>query len=409
MKNVLVIGAGAREHAIAVTFIRSRQVARVYCAPGNPGMVKSGIQLAAIAENDFESLAEFIEQKQVDLVFVGPEAPLADGIVDFFQKRGVQAFGPSQSAARLESDKKFAKNFMLRNQIPTAAFATFSDFETALVYAQNLSFPLVIKENGLAGGKGVQIVTEDTKLEAALRQAFTQGGQVLVEEYLEGEEFSLMLFMGGPEPVVLPISQDHKKIFAGEKGPNTGGMGAYSPVPHITRKIVEQAQQNIVEPTIAGLKKEGLEYSGTLYIGCMVTPTGIKVIEYNVRLGDPETQILLPQLTSDFYTAITDLTTGRTPDMKWQNQEFYLGTVVAAPGYPSQPKQGLQLPELPANVFYAGVVSDGKRLKSSGGRIFTLVEHAPTLKEAQAKVNATLERLALTEFYYRKDIGFRDL
>ena len=409
MKNVLVIGAGAREHAIAATFIRSRQVDRVYCAPGNPGMVKSGIQLAAIAENDFESLAEFIEQKQVDLVFVGPEAPLADGIVDFLQKRGVQVFGPSQSAARLESDKKFAKNFMLRNQIPTAAFATFSDYETALAYAQNLSFPLVIKENGLAGGKGVQIVTEVTKLEAALHQAFTQSGQVLIEEYLEGEEFSLMLFMGGPEPVVLPISQDHKKIFAEEQGPNTGRMGAYSPVPHITRKIVEQAQQNIVEPTIAGLKKEGLEYSGTLYIGCMVTPTGIKVIEYNVRLGDPETQILLPQLTSDFYTAITDLTTGRTPDMKWQSREFYLGTVVAAPGYPSQPKQGLPLPELPTNVFYAGVVSDGKWLKSSGGRIFTLVEHAPTLKEAQAKVNATLERLALTEFYYRKDIGFRDL
>lgn len=172
---------------------------------------------------------------------------------------------------------------------------------------------------------------------------------------------------------------------------------------------MEQARQTIVEPTMAGLKKEGLEYSGTLYIGCMLTPTGIKVIEYNVRLGDPETQVLLPQLTSDFYTAITDLTARRTPDMNWQRSEFYLGTVVAAPGYPSQPKQGLQLPELPSNVFYAGVVSDGKRLKSSGGRIFTLVEHAPTLKEAQAKVNAMLERLALTEFYYRKDIGFRDL
>lgn len=206
MKNVLVIGAGAREHVIATTFMRSQQVEKVYCAPGNAGMVKSGVQLVAIAENDFESVAEFVEQKHVDLVFVGPEAPLADGIVDFLAARGVQVFGPSQSAAQLESDKKFAKNFMLRNQVPTAAFATFSDYETALVYAQNLSFPLVIKENGLAGGKGVQIVTEGTQLEVALHQALAQSGQVLVEEYLTGEEFSLMLFVGGPEPVFLPIS-----------------------------------------------------------------------------------------------------------------------------------------------------------------------------------------------------------
>ncbi|WEV58147.1 phosphoribosylamine--glycine ligase [Ligilactobacillus acidipiscis] len=409
MKNVLVIGSGAREHALGATFLRSPQVDRVYCAPGNPGMVQSGIRLVDIAENEFEELAEFVGQKEIALVFVGPEAPLADGIVDFLQERGVQVFGPAQSAARLESDKKFAKNFMLRNHVPTAAFATFSEYETALVYAQNLSFPLVIKENGLAGGKGVQIVTEETQLESALHKALNQDGQVLVEKYLAGEEFSLMVFMGGPEPVFLPISQDHKKIFAGENGPNTGGMGAYSPVPHITSQIVEEARQTIVAPTVAGLHKEGLEYAGTLYIGCMLTTRGIKVIEYNVRLGDPETQVLLPQLTSDFYTAVTDLIAGQTPVMEWQREEFYLGTVVAAPGYPIHPKQGLQLPQLPNNVFYAGVVSDGEHLLSSGGRIFALVEHAPTLKEAQSKVNATLERLALTEFYYRKDIGFRDL
>lgn len=409
MVNVLIIGSGAREHAIATTFLKSEQVAQVFCAPGNPGMQASGIQTIAIAENDFEKVALFAEQQPIDLVFVGPEAPLASGIVDFLTAKGIRVFGPHQAAARLESDKQFAKEFMSRNHVPTAAFASFKDFEQAFNYAQKLSLPVVIKENGLAGGKGVRIVKEADELALALRESLQKSDQILVEEYLEGEEFSLMLFVGGPKPVILPISQDHKKIYAGETGPNTGGMGAYSPVPHITDDIIARVEQTVVKPTINGLLRENLMYAGTLYIGCMLTSEGIKVIEFNVRLGDPETQVLLPQLESDFYTAITDLIAGKNPQMVWQTQDYYLGTVVAAPGYPDAPKQHIVLPILPQNVFYAGVSAEEHRLYSSGGRIFTLIARAPSLKEAQNSVNTALKNLNLNDFYYRTDIGFRDI
>ena len=218
-----------------------------------------------------------------------------------------------------------------------------------------------------------------------------------------------MLFFGGPEPVILPISQDHKKIYVGGTGPNTGGMGAYSPVPHITDEVIDQVKQMVIIPIMAGLRQEKLMYAGTLYIGCMLTNTGVKVIEFNVRLGDPEAQILLPQLESDFYTAITNLIVGKDPQMVWQNQEYYLGTVVVASGYPAVPKQHIALPDLPQNVFYAGVVEENGQLYSVGGRIFTLIAHASSLKEAQKRVNEALEDLNLGGFYYRTDIGFRDI
>lgn len=409
MFNVLVIGSGAREHAIADTFLNSQQVKSVFCAPGNPGMQMSGIETVAISENDFEKIALFVTQQQIGLVFVGPEAPLANGIVDFLSARGIRVFGPNQAAARLESDKQFAKEFMKRNHVPTAAFKVFTNFNEALVYAQQLSLPIVIKENGLAGGKGVQIVKEAAELSSSIQTAFEKSDQILIEEYLEGEEFSLMVFVGGPEPVILPISQDHKKIFAGDKGPNTGGMGAYSPVPHITDNVIKHVKETIITPTMAGLQQDHLMYAGTLYIGCMLTSAGIKVIEFNVRLGDPETQILLPQLESDFYAVVTDLIAGKSPQMIWQNEDYYLGTVVAAPGYPKEPQQHIALPDLPDNVFYGGVVVENQKLYSSGGRIFTLIAHAPTLKEAQSIVNASLANLDLANFYYRKDIGFHDL
>ncbi len=409
MANVLVIGTGAREHAIAVTFLNSDQVETVFCVPGNSGMQSDGIQTVAISEKDFEKVALFAQQQQIDLVFVGPEAPLADGIVDFLMAKGLRVFGPKQVASKLESDKQFAKEFMKRHQVPTADFASFKDFEHAFSYAQQLSLPIVIKENGLAGGKGVQIVKETNELAPALQDALQKTDQILVEEYLDGEEFSLMLFLGGPEPVILPISQDHKKIYVGGTGPNTGGMGAYSPVPHITDEVIDQVKQMVVTPIMTGLRREKLMYAGTLYIGCMLTNTGVKVIEFNVRLGDPEAQILLPQLESDFYTAITNLIVGKDPQMVWQNQEYYLGTVVVASGYPAMPKQHIALPDLPQNVFYAGVVAENGQLYSVGGRIFTLIAHASSLKEAKKRVNEALEDLNLAGFYYRTDIGFRDI
>ncbi|KRK88305.1 phosphoribosylamine--glycine ligase [Lentilactobacillus sunkii] len=410
MANVLVIGSGAREHAIAATMLRSPQVSNVYCAPGNPGMKKDSIQVVDIDEMDFPKLVEFAKEHLVDLTFVGPEVPLSKGIVDAFIAARLQVFGPDESAARLESDKNFAKGFMQRNDIPTAKFKTFADFDVAKSYADELSLPLVVKENGLAAGKGVTIVKDSSVLDSTIKTALDKSGEILIEEFLEGEEFSLMLFVGGDKKVIFPISQDHKKISEGETGPNTGGMGAYSPVPHITRDVLDTTVQQIVDPTMAGLAKEDLEFAGVIYIGCMLTKQGPKVIEYNLRLGDPETQVLLPQLKSDFYQMTLDLIDHKLPKVEWQKGEFYLGVVIAAPGYPTSPKQHIALPEdLPGNVFYAGVTEEDGKLYSSGGRIFTLYNHASTLECAQAKVYAELSRLDLSGFYYRKDIGFRDL
>lgn len=409
MANVLVIGSGAREHAIAATFTKSPQVDQVYCAPGNPGMAKDQIVSVAIDELEFDKLIDFAKAHQIDLTFVGPEVPLSMGIVDHFERASLQVFGPGQASACLESDKTFAKRFMRRNGIPTADFETFSDYDQAVRYASDQKLPLVIKENGLAAGKGVTIVKNSADLKPTIKKALDKSGEVLVEEFLTGEEFSLMLFVGGKQRVIFPISQDHKKINEGETGPNTGGMGAYSPVPHITSAIQQETINAIVNPTMNGLTKEGLEFAGVIYIGCMFTEAGPKVIEYNVRLGDPETQVLLPQLKSDFYQVTTDLINHKLPDMKWQKGDFYLGVVVAAPGYPTSPKQHILLPELPANAFYAGVTEENGRLCSSGGRIFTIVDHAETLEAAQRKVNDELAQIDLSQFYYRKDIGFRDL
>ncbi|APR06800.1 Phosphoribosylamine--glycine ligase [Lentilactobacillus parabuchneri] len=410
MANVLVIGSGAREHAIAATMLKSPQVTTVYCAPGNPGMKKDQIQIVDIDEMDFPKLVEFAKEHLIDLTFVGPEVPLSKGIVDAFIAARLRVFGPDESAARLESDKNFAKGFMQRNNIPTAKFKTFTDFSAAKHYADELSLPLVVKENGLAAGKGVTIVKDADDLEPTIKTALDKSGEILIEEFLEGEEFSLMLFVGGDKKVVFPISQDHKKIDEGETGPNTGGMGAYSPVPHITQEVLDTTIHEIVDPTMAGLAKEDLEFAGIIYVGCMLTKQGPKVIEYNLRLGDPETQVLLPQLESDFYQMTSDLIDRKLPDIKWQQGDFYLGVVVAAPGYPTSPKQHIALPaDLPGNIFYAGVTEEDGKLYSSGGRIFTLYNHASTLECAQAKVYAELSRLDLHEFYYRKDIGFRDL
>lgn len=409
MANVLVIGSGAREHAIAATFTRSPQVENVYCVPGNPGMKKDGIQIANIGETDFKKLGDFALSREVDLVFVGPEVPLAMGAVDTLTKRGLRVFGPGQASACLESDKTFAKRFMKRNGIPTAAFGTFSDYDDAVAYADKMALPLVVKENGLAAGKGVTIVTERADVNPLIKNELEKSGEVVIEEYLKGEEFSLMLFVGGDKRVILPISQDHKKIHEGETGPNTGGMGAYSPVPHITDAVLQETIKTVVDPTMKGLANEGLEFAGVIYVGCMLTDDGIKVIEYNVRLGDPETQVLLPQLTSDFYQNVSDLIDHKLPKMTWQTEDYYLGVVVAAPGYPQVPQQEIPLPDLPANVFYAGVTSENQKLFSKGGRIFTIVDHAATLQAAQDKVYAELAQIDLSDFYYRKDIGFRDL
>ena len=409
MAKVLVIGSGAREHAIAAQMLKSPQVDEVYCAPGNPGMKKSGIDIEDIDELDFAGLTAFAKKNQVDLTFVGPEVPLAKGIVDYFEDQGLKIFGPNQSSARLESNKEFAKKFMKRHDIPTAKYQAFTNVDEALDYAKKLNFPIVVKENGLAGGKGVTIVKDEKDLKPTIQTSLKKAGEILLEEFLQGEEYSVMVFVGGQQRVIFPISQDHKKLYEGEVGPNTGGMGAYSPVPHITPTIVKDTVDQIVDPTIKGLKTDDLEFYGIIYVGCMLTSDGPKVIEYNLRLGDPETQVLLPQMESNFYQVTMDLVNRKQPDIKFQEKDFYFGVVVAAPGYPKNPKQHIALPDLPENVYIAGVTEENGKLYSKGGRIFTLFDHASTLKEAKTKVYAELAKLGLSEFYYRKDIGFKDI
>ncbi|WP_125979741.1 phosphoribosylamine--glycine ligase [Loigolactobacillus iwatensis] len=409
MAKVLVIGSGAREHAICVAFLKSSQVTTVYCAPGNPGMQRDGINCVDIAMLAFADLAEFVKAQAIDLTFVGSEEPLAAGIVDYFQAQELTIFGPHKAAAQLESSKKFAKQFMQQQHIPTANFRAFSDEAQALSYAQERSLPLVVKENGLAGGKGVTIVRASTELAAVIHKGLQHATEILIEDYLSGEEFSLMLFVGGTQTVLLPLSQDHKKLSAGDKGPNTGGMGAYSPLPQMPTTMYQRALTQIVQPTMAGLVANKLTFAGVIYIGCVATTAGPKVIEYNLRLGDPETQVILPQLRSDFYQLIMALIAGKLPQVEWQKAESYLGVVVAAPGYPQKPQVGLTLPPLPQNVYYANVTAKNGQLYNAGGRIFTLVVHGKNLASAQEKAYQQLEQLKLAKFYYRKDIGFRGL
>ncbi|WP_283679632.1 phosphoribosylamine--glycine ligase [Lentilactobacillus sp. Marseille-Q4993] len=409
MAKVLVIGSGAREHAIAKSFLDSDQVETVFVAPGNPGMKRDGIETVAIGELDFDALINFAKENQVDLTFVGPEVPLAAGIVDEFESAGLKAFGPNKQSAQLESDKDFAKHFMMMNGIPTAQFGSFTNESDAIKFAAKFSFPVVVKQTGLAAGKGVAIAQDQSELETAVTAAIASDGRVLIEEFIKGEEFSVMVLLGGKNHILFPVSQDHKKIFANDEGPNTGGMGAYSPVPHVDDKLVLKTIKTIIDPTIAGLEKQQLLFNGVMYIGCIMDGDTPKVIEYNLRFGDPETQVLLPQLKTDFYHVITELMNGHRPDVDFQMDSFYLGVVVSAPGYPENPKQDIPMPDLPANVYYAGVHEQDGQLLSKGGRIFTIYDHAATLKEAQQKVYAELSQINLSDFYFRPDIGYRDL
>ncbi len=409
MSKVLVIGSGGREDVIATTFLKSPQVDKVYCAPGNPGMVAHKIICVNIAELNFKKLLSFCKNKNINLIFVGPELPLAKGIVDYFSSKGFKIFGPDKKSSRLESDKKFAKEFMRKNKIPTAEYKSFTNYLQAKKYADKIPSPMVIKENGLAGGKGVTITRNKKEIPSIIKKSLKKSGKILIENFLKGEEFSIFLFISPDNEILSPFAQDHKKLYKGEKGPNTGGMGAYSPIPHINKNIKKQVIKNIIKPTINGLKKEKYNYTGVIYIGCILTQKGPKVIEYNVRLGDPETQVLLPQLKSDFYQLVISLINNRKPKIKWQKDNFYLGVTVCAPGYPSHPKQNIFIPNLPQNVFYAGILEKNKKRYSSGGRIFTIVDHKKDLLATQKRVYQELDKINLNNFYYRKDIGYKDL
>lgn len=416
--KLLVIGSGGREHAICRKLLEDPQVDAVFCAKGNPGMQKDGVQLVDIAEDNHPALIQFVKENQIDWTFVGPEIPLLNGIVDDFQAAGLKIFGPNQQAAMIEGSKDFAKQLMRDYHIPTAKYQTFSDFEAAKSYVLENGAPIVIKADGLAAGKGVVVaMTEQEALEALedmlLDHKFgASSAQVVVEEFLAGEEFSLLSFVRENEVYPMVIAQDHKRIFDGDKGPNTGGMGAYSPVPQIPESMVQTAIKEIVQKAADGMVDRKTPFTGILYAGLIATKEGPKVIEFNARFGDPETQVVLPRLKTSLAQIIDDLLNNRQPDITWYDFAT-LGVVVAAPGYPADYEKNIVLPEMQnteeQTVYYAGVTAKKEQLISSGGRVFLVTSQGTNLADAQQKAYAYLNQYDLSQFFYRKDIGFKAL
>lgn len=418
--KLLVVGSGGREHAIAKKLLESDGVEAVFVAPGNDGMTLDGLQLVDIAISEHSRLIAFAQENDIAWTFIGPDDTLAAGIVDDFNTAGLQAFGPSRLAAELEWSKDFAKEIMVKYQVPTAAYGTFSDFEEAKAYILEKGAPIVVKADGLALGKGVVVAeTVDQAVEAAHEMLLDNkfgdsGARVVIEEFLEGEEFSLFAFVNGDKFYMMPTAQDHKRAYDGDKGPNTGGMGAYAPVPHISQDVVDQAVESIVKPVLDGMIKEGRPYLGILYAGLILTAEGPKVIEFNARFGDPETQIILPRLTSNFAQNITDILDQKDTTITWLEEGLTLGVVVASEGYPLAYEKGVVLPakrEGEIVTYYAGAnfSADGQALLSNGGRVYMLVTTADDVSAAQTRIYQELDKQKRPGLFYRNDIGSKAL
>lgn len=414
--KLLVVGSGGREHAIAKKLLESQGVEQVFVAPGNDGMTLDGLDLVNIGISEHSRLIEFAKENDVAWSFIGPDDALAAGIVDDFNQAGLKTFGPSRLAAELEWSKDFAKEIMVKYGVPTAAYGTFSDFEEAKAYIEKQGAPIVVKADGLALGKGVVVAeTVEQAVEAAhdmlLDNKFgDSGARVVIEEFLDGEEFSLFAFVNGDKFYIMPTAQDHKRAYDGDKGPNTGGMGAYAPVPHLPQSVVDQSVESIIKPVLKGMIAEGRPYLGVLYAGLILTADGPKVIEFNSRFGDPETQIILPRLTSDFAQNITDILDKKEPAITWLNEGVTLGVVVASEGYPLDYEKGLPLPEKTDGdiiTYYAGAkfAENSRALLSNGGRVYMLVTTADTVSAAQEKIYDQLKKQDTTGLFYRTDIG----
>ncbi|WHY62165.1 phosphoribosylamine--glycine ligase [Cytobacillus firmus] len=412
--KVLVIGRGGREHAICWKMNQSPSVEQVFAAPGNPGMEDSA-QLAAIQENDQEKLVQFAQENEIDLTVIGPEVPLLEGLADRFEKAGLKAFGPKKAAAEIEGSKSFAKELMKKYAIPTAEYGVFSNYEEAKAYIEAKGAPIVLKADGLAAGKGVIVaMTMQEALsgieELLLNEKFGQASStVVIEEFLEGEEFSLMAFVNGETVVPLEIAQDHKRAFDGDQGPNTGGMGAYSPVPHIGDETIAKAVEQVLKPAAKAMVQEGRSFTGILYAGLIKTAAGPKVIEFNARFGDPETQVILPRMNSDLAEVMLAVLNGEQPEIKW-SEEAIVGVVAASKGYPEAYEKGAVLYGLHSLkdvlVFHAGTDrnSSGEYV-TNGGRVLLAGARASTLKEAQQRVYFEMENLQCEGVFYRKDIA----
>lgn len=420
--RVLVVGGGGREHALAWKLAQSPRVDRVYVAPGNPGTAaEPKCENLSIASEDLDALSAFARTRAIDLTVVGPEAPLAAGIVDRFQAEGLAIFGPTRANARLEASKAFAKAFFARHGIPTAAFAVFEALEPAVAHVRARGAPIVIKADGLAAGKGVVVAEDLAAAEAALHECFSgafgsAGQRVVVEEFLDGEEASLIVLAAGTDYLVLPTAQDHKRAYDGDRGPNTGGMGVYSPAPILDAERIQRCCRTIIEPTLTALAQAGTPYTGFLYAGLMIDRQGrAKVLEYNCRLGDPETQVLMPRIASDLLTHIEAALAGRLGTERIElDRRAAIGVVLAAEGYPGRVRKGDPITGLDAvpaevKVFHAGTRRQGEAIVTDGGRVLCVSALGDDLAAAQRLAYAAAAGITWPGCFYRRDIGWRAL
>ena len=410
-KTVLVIGSGGREHAIVDALSRSPQVSRIYCAPGNAGIGRQAFNVP-LKDTDVDGLLSFALENRVDLTVVGPEASLAAGIVDAFRAAGLTVFGHTRAATAIESSKEFAKELMGKYGIPTAAYRSFSSYDEALAYVAGRPFPAVLKYDGLAAGKGVVIAQDLEEARAALAsmlldEAFGKG-RVVIEDFLTGPEFSFLCFVDGERVYPMPLSQDHKRAFDGDKGPNTGGMGAYTGLPFITEEDRAFAFNDIMVKAAAGMVAEGKPLSGVLYGGLMKTPQGIKVIEFNARFGDPETEVVLPLLESDIYDIFEAVATGREAATPVWRKAYSLGVVLASKGYPGSYQKGFSiknLDQVDAHVAHMGTAFKDGQLVTNGGRVLMVIAEGPTIAAAREKVYAEVAKIDCDNLFYRNDIA----
>jgi phosphoribosylamine--glycine ligase len=413
-KRVLVVGSGGRCHAIVDALSRSPQVEKIYCAPGNAGIARQA-ENVKIGVEDVEALLSFAKTNAIDLTVVGPEASLAVGIVDRFQQEGLKIFGPTKAAAQIESSKEFAKRLMAKYAIPTAGYEAFDSYEEAKEYVFSRAMPAVIKYDGLAAGKGVVVAESYEEADAALKDMLLDEsfgkGRVVVEDFLDGPEFSFMCVASGERVYPLAMAQDHKRAYEGDKGPNTGGMGAYSPVPFVTEEIREVALEKIMKATAKAMVEEGVPFVGVLYGGLILTTEGPKVIEFNARFGDPETEVVLPRLKSDIYDLFVAAIESRECATEW-SEEAMLGVVLASKGYPGSYAKGAVIKgteDVEATIYHMGTAERDGELVTAGGRVMMVVGRGENLAAAREMAHAAIDRIECDSLFYRRDIGHKVL
>ena len=423
--NVVLIGSGGREHAIAAKLFQSDKVDNIYIIPGNAGTAEIGINIS-LDTDDHNNIIEFCKNHEVNFVIIGPEAPLASGLSDNLRKTGIKVFGPSQKAAQIESDKSFAKDLMNEYNIPTAEYKTFSskDYDNTLIYLKSISYPVVIKASGLAAGKGVSICNDFTEAKIAVDNCFVNskygqsGNTIVIEEFLEGDEFSIFAITDGKDYVLLPAAQDHKRIGEGDTGENTGGMGAYAPVPFVTHELLTEVENQIIKSTLKALTDKGSHYSGCLYAGLILTDKGPKVIEFNCRFGDPETQVVLPLIDGDFFNLLYSTAEGKVDiDAVKYNGGSALGVVLVSGGYPGKYKKGFEINGLDKikhpsiQIIHAGTIEENGKILTNGGRVLNIIglNKENNITACNKIAYEAIHKVNYQDIHFRKDIGYRAL